>query len=97
PTRPGDERPDLLVAEVREGRPDAFKERKDELGLLGLMPQVVTPKDLFGDRVDDHSLDGRRADVDADRNRFSPRIHRVFSSHAYSLARDLKKENQEID
>ena len=72
--------------EVRERRGDALQEGEHELRLLGLVAQVVAPEDLLGDRVDDDRLHGRRADVDADRDCFSPRIHRRrLCSHACSF------------
>src|SRR5262249_26207456 len=69
PARPGDEDPEPIVGDRKLGL-DAGEKLERLLRLLGVVPLVVRPEDGVSDRVDDHRLDGGRADVEADVEQF---------------------------
>ncbi len=62
---------------VGKVRLDAFEELQDHLGLARTVPLVVLPENLIRARIDHHGLDGRRADVDADKQPLRPLLGRL--------------------
>ena len=61
--RPRDEGPNVLASELLQNLLDAHHEVENALGLLGVMPLVVTPDDIFGFGVDDNRFHRRGPDV----------------------------------
>src|ERR1043165_4789848 len=61
----GHENAERVRLQPGEGRLDAFEELQAFFRLLGIVPLVILPQDLVGDRIDNDRLDGGRADVQA--------------------------------
>ena len=71
--RAGQEDPPRASIRVRESRLDLHQHLEDLLGLFRLVALVVAEEDLERSRVEGDDLDGRRADVDTEDERFCVR------------------------